>query len=256
MDDTNGGGLDRESTGNRASVGLAANATAIVVGFFTAISLVISIVTTALQNWPMVAIASGSMILLATILYSLVAGVRTLAQNRVIVGALVAGFVLAILGGVSLADSRSNDPLNPAPESTPSSPPRPPPIPLTASSWQNPGPPNTKYPCGAYNTTTTVWFQECVIVTPTSDGAHVQSLLAVSNQSSIAQKIDGETYLYLGSNRYSGSTCGTNVVLASERRWCYSSTNFISGHGRDVQGQGHLFVSGFRAEAISLTVKT
>ncbi|MCA1705956.1 MAG: serine/threonine protein kinase [Actinobacteria bacterium] len=140
------------------------------------------------------------------------------------------------------------------PQATPTSPAQPPPA--QPHSWQEPSTPDSTYHCGTYVKMPTVWFQECVKVFPSPSGAYVQSILTMSNPSSTAQTVYGDTSLYLGPNRLNGSICGTTVVAAGERRWCFSPTTFILGHGRDVQGQGYLSAGGFGGANFSPTAKT
>jgi serine/threonine protein kinase len=131
-------------------------------------------------------------------------------------------------------------PAQPQP-SNPTSPtaPRPP----SQTHWQGPGTQNSTYHCGAYTKKPTMWFLECVIVTPTPSGAYVQSLLAVSNPSSTAQTVSGETRAFLGQAELSNTTCGSTVVVAHGRLWCFSPTKLVAGHARDVQARGSNVVS-------------
>jgi hypothetical protein len=88
-----------------------------------------------------------------------------------------------------------------------------------------------------------MWFRECVIVTPSPSGAYVQSLLTVSNPSSTAQTVSGETRAFLGQAELSKTICGSAVVAAHGSLWCFSATKLVIGHGRDVQGRGSNVVS-------------
>jgi hypothetical protein len=112
-----------------------------------------------------------------------------------------------------------------------------------ASAWQAPGTPDSRYHCGPYTVgLNDLKAQDCVIVMPTPSGAYVQSLLAVSNVSSTARVLTGFTYSYLG-NMHDGpqlsyTDCLDVTIPAHERRWCFSATKFVLGHGRDVAGRG------------------
>jgi serine/threonine protein kinase len=146
----------------------------------------------------------------------------------------------------------------PPPAQQPSSSPTSPPAssPPAPTYWQAPSPQDSTYHCGAYTKKPTMWFQECVKVYPSPSGAYVQSLLAVSNPTSTAQTVAGDTSLYLGPNRLNGTACGTTVVAGGGRRWCFSATKLVIGHGKDVQGQGYLSGNSFGSGTFSPTVKT
>lgn len=64
LGDPKDGGSDDSSTDSRATIGFAANLVTIVVGALTAISLLISIITTALQQWLIVVLVSVLTIIL------------------------------------------------------------------------------------------------------------------------------------------------------------------------------------------------
>ncbi len=107
---------------------------------------------------------------------------------------------------------------------------------------------DSTYHCGAYTKKPTMWFRECVKVYPTPSGAYVQSLLAVSNPSSTAQTVSGETTAFLGQTELSKTICGSTIVAAHENLWCFSATELVIGHGRDVLARG--------SNAVSPIVKT
>jgi serine/threonine-protein kinase len=131
-------------------------------------------------------------------------------------------------------------PAQPQP-SSPTSPPTLSPTPKTY--WGPPSTQNSTHHCGAYIKKPTMWFRECVIVTPSPSGAYVQSLLTVSNPSSTAQTVSGETRAFLGQAELSKTICGSTVVAAHGSLWCFSATKLVIGHGRDVQGRGSNVVS-------------
>jgi serine/threonine protein kinase len=138
----------------------------------------------------------------------------------------------------------------------PSAQPQPPPSPPTPTHWQEPSTLDSTYHCGAYTKKPTVWFQECVKVFPTPSGAYVQSLLTVSNPSSSARPVDGETRAFLGQAELSKAICGHAIVAAHGRLWCFSSTKLVVGHGRDVLGRGLFSANKPQLNVVSPIVKT
>jgi serine/threonine protein kinase len=147
----------------------------------------------------------------------------------------------------------------PAPSPPPAQPQPPstiPPTPPTSTHWQAPSALDSTYHCGAYTKKPTVWFQECVKVFPTPSGAYVQSLLAVSNPSSTARSVDGETRAFLGQTELSTAICGRAIVAAHGRLWCFSSTKLVVGHSRDVLGRGLFSADTPHSNVVSPIAKT
>jgi hypothetical protein len=95
-----------------------------------------------------------------------------------------------------------------------------------------------------------------VKVFPTPSGAYVQSLLTVSNPSSSARPVDGETRAFLGQAELSKAICGHAIVAAHGRLWCFSSTKLVVGHGRDVLGRGLFSANKPQLNVVSPIVKT
>jgi serine/threonine protein kinase len=139
----------------------------------------------------------------------------------------------------------------------PSSPTNPPTLsPTPKTYWGGPSTQNSTHHCGAYIKKPTMWFRECVIVTPSPSGAYVQSLLAVSNLSSTAQTVSGETRAFLGQTELSKTICGSTVVAAHASLWCFSATKLVIGHGRVVQGRGLFLADTPQSNVVSPIVKT
>ena len=96
--------------------------------------------------------------------------------------------------------------------------------------------------CSAYAKISGVLFQECVVTTPHANGAWVQSFLAVSNTTSTARRVRGETHTYIdGGYPLSFTNCADRTLAGYTRLWCWGTTTNVSGHGRSVYGTGHLY---------------
>lgn len=116
-----------------------------------------------------------------------------------------------------------------------------------ASAEANWGPPTTtdsSWHCGGYNKEQApVWFQECIVVTPGSSGAYVQSIMAASNLGSTSVGLYGETWTAENGATLTDSDCGYVVIAAGARRWCWGATSAVA-HGEYVQGEGWLQLLG------------
>jgi serine/threonine-protein kinase len=156
------------------------------------------------------------------------------------------------------ADGPQDQPPAPSPPpAQPSSPTNPPTLsPTPKTYWGEPSTHNSTHHCGTYTKKPTIWFQECVIVTPSPSGAYVQSLLVVSNSSSTAQTVSGGTRAVLGQAELSKTICGSTIVAAHASLWCFSATKLVIGHGRDVQGRGLFLADPPQSNVISPIVKT
>lgn len=107
--------------------------------------------------------------------------------------------------------------------------------------WGPPAPTNSHWHCSGYNTELgPVWFQECVVVTPGSAGASVQSVMAVTNHGSAsADFLTARTITYLDRGVLISSDCGPIVIRGKTSKWCWGGTRPVA-HGRHVQGRGTL----------------
>jgi hypothetical protein len=116
------------------------------------------------------------------------------------------------------------------------------------AAWQPPGTTDSRWHCGDYNTALNpIWFQDCVIVTPTASGAYVQSVVAVANRGSTAYGLYAMTRTFLGSTVIVRTDCGYAVIDAFSRKWCWGETRYVSGHDRAVFGEGWVGSSSVRS---------
>ena len=107
------------------------------------------------------------------------------------------------------------------------------------ASWQPPGTADSRWHCSGYNKGySPIWFQDCVIVTPSPSGAYVQSVLAVSNTASVSYTLVGMTRTFVGASQVARTDCGSTTIAAHARKWCWGATTYVAGHGRQVFGEG------------------
>jgi hypothetical protein len=107
--------------------------------------------------------------------------------------------------------------------------------------------PTTGYHCGAYISAPHypgVWFQSCVLVTDSPSGAYVGGVTRVTNTSDNPnQSISPTGYarVWLDGDVYRNDNCGTTVIAGGRQKWCYGTTKWIAGNGRDVYATGYVW---------------
>jgi hypothetical protein len=99
--------------------------------------------------------------------------------------------------------------------------------------------------CSGYYEIQGLKVQECVVVSYRPNDSWVQSILAVSNRSSVSRRVRGETDTYwrgsAGARRLVHTNCKDRTIAAGGRQWCWGKWERMSGHGVPMFGIGLLY---------------
>jgi hypothetical protein len=118
--------------------------------------------------------------------------------------------------------------------------------------WQPAGTGDDRFHCGTAATTETqygyVRFQACVIVDYRANGAYYQGLVSAYYRSTrvpaISDSFTGGIWSYIDGIRAAGGSCGTATFSHGAHKWCFTATNFASGHGHKLYAKGHMAYRG------------
>jgi hypothetical protein len=111
------------------------------------------------------------------------------------------------------------------------------------ATWAAPGTTDAKWRCGGFSYLTDLRFQECAVISPSTNGDYMQTVMLVTNTGTTDRPVTGNTETFAGAGQghhLSYGDCGGTVIAAGGHSWCYGKTEYVAGHDTPIYGIGEL----------------